>query len=197
MILALRGISAVTSLHFNILIHPGTRHPTWLFLWSPQCWQQSGWLECSERQPWPRGSLSICSNKPHPWLTLTPSPTSSGSYDNSLLTIHLFHSFVLRAAGSPRTDTDTSLPSQAGTLELRGLPVLLSPPQRASSLLSSCGEQACIFHFESSPLLPSSALLPSIHLFSWCFSLKYWPSHRHNQQNPSSHQAYMNHSLIH
>ena len=71
MLLALQGLSAVTSLHFNLLIHPRTRHPTWnLPLESPKL-TTSWWLQRSRRQPWPRGSLSIFSNKPYPWLTLT------------------------------------------------------------------------------------------------------------------------------
>jgi len=101
-----------------------------IFLWSPQNWQHPRWLQRSRWQPWPQGSLSICSNKPHPWLTLTSSPTSSGSYNNSLLTIHLSHSFVLQAARRPRTvHIHRHVPPTSGRQSGAQKPAVLPPPQ--------------------------------------------------------------------
>lgn len=141
-----------------------------IFLWSPQNWQHPGDSSVQEDNLGLVVPLvSSPTNHTHDWpwhsspQTLDPTITAS-------LPFIICLTLVLQAAGSPRTvytHTDTSLPPQAGTLELRGLPVLPSP----TGELHHCGlpvvSRPAICHFESSPLLPSSsALLPSIHLFS-------------------------------
>lgn len=60
--------------------YPGTQLR--VFLRIPPYWQHPGWLKHSKAQPWPHGSLSVCSNKPPPWLTLdivTQQPLGSHS----------------------------------------------------------------------------------------------------------------------
>lgn len=56
------------SLHVNLL--PSTQERNWVLLWFLPCWQHNRWLKHSKAQPQPHGSLSVCSNKPPPWLTL-------------------------------------------------------------------------------------------------------------------------------
>lgn len=181
---------------FSFTQDQGTR--LGVFLWILQNRQHPGWLKHSRGQPWPRGSLRVCSDKPHPWLTLTSSPKSSGSYENSLLTIHLSHSLALQTAGSPKTvgahrhafpltQPPHPTPRSSGASEV----CLTSPKEgfiTAVFLLWADLPLVTLNHYHCHPLLPPS--------FPPCVSSpRVFHSNTDlyidtvNQQNPSSSQS--------